>query len=1170
MRIIVDYIINIKMKSIIISILLLIPSVAMYSQTREQLSEWIHKGKTAFVQGEYQDALLYIGKIYELYEKNEGLIPITKEYGDILYILAESNDQLENYGKAVEYGKRVVDIYKTTLGENHPDYATSLQNLANYFFDNEEYGAAVEFGERAMKIRKTILGKNHLDYVQSLLNLASFYSGLNSFAKAVEYGSMAWDIAKNTLNENHPYYISLLTDLTDYYFYLGNYFKSIEFGNKALATQKKLFGEVSSEYANTLNILAISYHRIGDFKKAIELGNKSVEIFEKTLGKRHPEYAMYISDIADFYLSLGDYSKAVELCTKAMGIQKEILGERHHDYAILLDKISSIYRNLGDYSKALDFGNEALNIKKETLGENHLEYATSLNNLSIIYFHLGDYSKALEYESRVIEIHNSTIGENHPEHAKDLNNLAGYYSYLGDYSRAVQLGNKAIEIQRKALGENNPDYARYLSNLAVYYSNIEDYSKAIEYGTKALEIRKSTLGDRHPLLSLTLLGLSYYYSQLGDFSKAEEFANMALYIQKETLGENHPDYAYTLARLSLVQFYLGNHSKAIELINKTLNIQRESLGENHPNYARSLEQLSAFYTFEGDYSKAYLYNKENVSINYTNILHLFSNASNNLRTSYWNTRTSTFTDYYPYLSMKSPSSCSTTDLYDKSALFAKGLLLTTEMEMNRLIQESGDEEALRMFEELRHQRFQLQKLYETPLSKRYLDADSLAQVADQLERKLVVRSKVYGDFTKKLRTTWQDVQKSLTEDEIAIEFLSFNVYGTDSTMVAALTLRKDDKEPKFVPLFELGQLQGVSDTEHFICSEVARLVWEPLQKELRGIRRIYFSPAGVLHTIAIEYTPGMEEYEMCRLSTTREIIDIKASAVAADEVGAAAALYGGVDYETMNSTKLVLSTETQNPSTSDAFTREFSLSQHRAFVDSLDLRGQSISYLPSTLDEVKSIQASLEGSRRSAKVYVGPEATETSLKSLSGHSPNVLHLATHGFYFTEKQSKKHDNLLFLTDNDQRSGDMEDKTLTRSGLFMAGANKVLEGENVPMDSDDGILTAREISRLDLRGTDLVVLSACETGKGDIKQGEGVFGLQRSFKKAGAKTIVMSLWNVSDLPTQMLMTEFYKNLCSGKGKRESLRLAQKTVREYKDSDGSLLFQNPHYWAGFVILD
>lgn len=434
-------------------------------------------------------------------------------------------------------------------------------------------------------------------------------------------------------------------------------------------------------------------------------------------------------------------------------------------------------------------------------------------------------------------------------------------------------------------------------------------------------------------------------------------------------------------------------------------------------------------------------------------------------------------------------------------------------------------------------------------------------MADLLEKKLVERSKVYGDYTKKLQTTWQDVQLSLAADELAVEFLSFHIYGTDSTMVAALTLRKDDTEPKFFPLFELKQLKELSDTAHFICPNLTNLVWQPLQNKLQGIKTIYFSPAGVLHKIGIEYAPGMESYEIFRLSSTREIIDMKATINTTEKWSAS--LYGGINYESLSPTMSV------NPVENKSVT-EASLFQHRSMVDSLDLRGKQIEYLPGTLKEVQNIQKYLTDTHHNTTIYTGTEATETSVKSLSGKTTSILHISTHGFYYTESQARKKENLRFLSFEDKHNSSYEDKSLTRSGLLMAGAKLTIDGKDVPIDADDGILTAQEISQLDLRGIDFVALSACETGMGDIVKGEGVFGLQRGFKKAGVKTILMSLWRVSDVSTEMLMTEFYKNLCNGKSKRESLRLAQKIIREYKDEEGNLLFQDPHYWAGFIMLD
>ncbi len=774
---------------------------------------------------------------------------------------------------------------------------------------------------------------------------------------------------------------------------------------------------------------------------------------------------------------------------------------------------------------------------------NYLGY--SYNGFSVSCYNIGDYSKAVEYGIQASEILRSVLGEQHPDYATSLNNLAGYYANLGDYAKAVEVGTQAMEIRRSVLGERHPDYAMSLSNLATYYSRLGDYAKAVEVGTQAMEIHRSVLGERHPDYAMSQNNLAFYYSSLGDYAKAVEVGTQAMEIRRSVLGEQHPDYAMSLSNLANYYSSLGDYAKTLELF------------------------------------------KKNISIRQSNVFQQFAGLTAAQRTMYWSKDSYQFTDLYPNYSYQSHISTAP-DLYNKSALFAKGLLLSTEIEMNRLIQESGDAEALRMFEELQTNRMQLQKLYETPIAERHINTDSLEQAVDRQEQALVKRSKVYGDFTRKLRTTWQDVQGALKDEEMAVEFLSFTVFGTDSTMVAALTLRKDDKEPKFIPLFEQRQLQDVSDPQFFHCPELTALVWQPLQQELQGIKRIYFSPAGVLHNIGIEYAPGMEGYEMYRLSTTREVIDShnthpgppegRESATTPDpsfpkegkRVTSTTALFGGIDYNALPE----VGTPSLGGGRGEALgTSEVSIALHRSLIDSLSVRGMTATYLPATLDEVQAIKASFDKKYQPATLTTGNEATETAVKTLSTHTPKILHIATHGFYFTENQAERQKSLRFLTidgspslGGGQGEASPEDKALTRSGLLMAGANATLRGKDIPMDADDGVLTAQEISRLDLRGVDLMVLSACKTGNGDINQGEGVFGLQRGFKKAGVQTIVMSLWEVDDKATQILMTEFYDNLLQGQSKRDAFQNAQKHLRTVENGH----YDEPQYWAAFILLD
>lgn len=356
-------------------------------------------------------------------------------------------------------------------------------------------------------------------------------------------------------------------------------------------------------------------------------------------------------------------------------------------------------------------------------------------------------------------------------------------------------------------------------------------------------------------------------------------------------------------------------------------------------------------------------------------------------------------------------------------------------------------------------------------------------------------------------------------------------------------------------------------------------------------KNVYFAPAGQLHNIAIEHLPSSdstfiaEQINFYRLSSTRQLVMIKDKSHIKEAV-----LYGGLKYDA-DTTALVV----ENKKYTD-IPRDLNI-QHTFYPDSLNLR-DGAKYLPATKIEAEQIKQALENTRLQPALYMDLRGTEESFKALSGKNISMLHIATHGFYWTETEARQTKDLDFLMmgDNNQ-SRYVEDKALTRSGLLLPGANIALKGNPLPEGLEDGILTAKELAGLDLRGLDLVVLSACQTGLGEIT-GDGVFGLQRGFKKAGANTLLMSLWKVDDNATQLLMTQFYKNLLAGKSKFESLREAQKYVRDYeveiettpdkrwqsearqkekqskkpmpKEFKKIKKYKDPFYWAAFILLD
>ena len=902
----------------------------------------------------------------------------------------------------------------------------------------------------------------------------------------------------------------------------------------------------------------------GQYELAIKYLEPCAEIASQGTTKEAQEGAANLfCFIAYSYFELGEYAKAIEVGTQSLNISKQVLGESHPDYAASLSNLASYYSGLGDYTKAVELGTQALNVLKQALGETHPGYATSLSNLAIIYSNLGDYTKAVELGTQALNIRKQVLAETHPDYATSLNNLASYYSDLGDYSKAVELGTQALDIRKQVFGESHPDYAISLSNLASYYSGLGDYSNGVELGIQALNILKQTLGETHPGYATSLSSLAVDYFYLGDYPKAVELGTQALEIRKRVLGESHPDYAASLSNLASYYSYLGEYSKAVELGTQALNIRKQVLGETHPDYSNSLHNLARFNYLAGNYGEAYKLLNNNSQHCKEIVLHQFKGATSKERLNLWKKYGEEFA-YLPMFCLKARAYESVGEVYDNSALFAKGLLLNAETSLRDLILESGDTAAVKQFEAMQMTRMTLNRQYEKPIAERKLNCDSLENVAEQMERELVQSSKAYGDFTRNLTISWKDVQKGLSDGDMAVEFISFPKFGVDSILeregvqYVALTLKKGYDKPKMITLFEESELDAIPENRWYADTALCHLVWGQLGDELRGVKNVYFSPDGALYNIGIEHLPCSatenmgERHNMFRLSSTREL------AIGREQPSAkSSALYGGLQYY-VPPTELL------------AYNQKKGYSWRTACRDVFEP-------LPETKTEVENISALLKGHNYDAPaIYAGDEGTEESFKALSGKRTRIIHLATHGCYITpdeadrQRKSDMQQRLAILrVGNDNALGTEEDEALTRSYLAMSGGKMCLTSDTVPEGLDDGLLTAQEISRLDLRGCDLVVLSACETGLGDITS-EGVMGLQRGFKKAGVQSIVMSLWKVADRPTQEFMTEFYRHLTAGEGKRASFLAAQHFLKEKYPTNLPQDDGRPPYWASFIILD
>ena len=409
--------------------------------------------------------------------------------------------------------------------------------------------------------------------------------------------------------------------------------------------------------------------------------------------------------------------------------------------------------------------------------------------------------------------------------------------------------------------------------------------------------------------------------------------------------------------------------------------------------------------------------------------------------------------------------------------------------------------------------------------------------------------------------SWENIEQTLAKNEIAIEFIRVipeYLVLNGAPYYIALTLKNGDSEPAISYLCSEEELLSNSITP----IQLRDRIWGRLMDRLSNVNTIYFSPMGEINNLPIEVLPDFngrgimnDRFNIFRLSSTRCLVQSKSEGSSKEVV-----IYGGLRFDTD-----IENMEKEAQFYSQTSCRGRSKDIEYEILDSLR---KGVNYLKYTKIEAEEIAKLMDEAHLCSLLLTGSNGNEESFKNLSGKRKSIIHISTHGFYWNKEEATSkallNDNLKFILDFEELENlNAGVGTLARTGLLLAGANNSLKGLQLPNGIDDGILTAQEISKLDLQGLDLVVLSACKTGVGEIT-GEGVYGLQRGFKKAGANSILMSLWDVDDEATQLLMKEFYKNYLNGMAKHRALQAAQKAVRETPG------FEDPEYWAAFILLD
>ncbi len=945
----------------------------------------------------------------------------------------------------------------------------------------------------------------------------------------------------------------------------GKYDAALALVEKALATAEKGLGQEHPLVAVSLNNLAETCQAKGDFAKAEPLYLRALAITEKAHGAEHALVADIHGNLGAFYFTRGEYAKAEQSSLRALAIRQKLLGAEHTDIALSLNNLAVIYIGQGDLAKAEPPLMQALAIREKALGKEHPDVGETVNNLGGVNRERGDFTKAEAFYLRGLAIREKSLGKEHPSVAESLSNLGSLYKTKGDYSKAEQYLLSSFTMREKALGAKHPVVGASCNNLAETYRAMGDYAKAAPYYERAITIAEEAFGKEHPNVTTSLNNLGMLYRNQGDLAKAEPLLIRTLAIREKTLGKEHFNVAVSLGNLASVYYAKGEYDKAEPLLLRALAIREKVLGNEHPNVTLSLNNLAKLYEAKGDFKQAIAYQSRCNDATESDLTRNLASGSERQKLLYLN-QTRSYVDLTISLHTRfAPNDAKALRAAVTVLLQRKGRALDAMADTIEALRRRASKDDQALLEQLSNARSRLAIVTlrgpgRTPVEKHQANLKLLGDEVERLENDIAQRSVEFRSQSQKV--TIEAVQKAIPAGAALVDFALYQQAekageAADKPHYVAYILRRQG-EPLWVELGEAQAIdaaisrlrQALRDKRRLDVKRLARAVdrrvMQPVRHLLGKTQRVLLSPDGSLNLIpfaALVDERGaylVKRYTFTYLTSGRDLLRLQTKLPSKQM----ALVMADADFNGNAGDEQTAADESARLAqrTSEAPGPRLG-----------EVKFEPLARLTATADEATKVKNSLP----EAMLYLRREATESRLKQVS--SPAILHIATHGFFLDQvNQTAGERTRLAIRKgiDDELPADVPmDNPLLRSGLFLANANLGKSGD------DDGTLTASEAAGLDLWGTKLVVLSACDTGIGKVVSGDGVYGLRRALVLAGSESQMMSLWAVSDQGTQELMIDYYKRLQRGEGRSAALRNVQlKMLTTAKR-------QHPFYWASFI---
>jgi tetratricopeptide (TPR) repeat protein len=959
----------------------------------------------------------------------------------------------------------------------------------------------------------------------------------------------------------------------------------------------EVFDKDNVSTADILNILGQMYSNSGQYAKAEPLYKRSLKIKEDKLGKDHPIVANTLNNLALLYKDMGQYARAEPLFLRALQINEDKLGKDDPAVATNLGNLAALYYQMGQYAKAEPLFQRSLKIDEDKRGKDHPDVATDLNNLAGLYVVMGQYAKAEPLYQRSLEIWEDKLGKDHPNVAQGLNNLAGLYQEMGQYAKAEPLFLRSLQIRENKLGKDHPAVATGLNHLAELYRVMGQYAKAEPLYQRSLGILEDKLGKDHPEVAMGLNNLAGLYQVMGQYAKAEPLYRRSLKIYEDKLGKDHPYLATGLNNLAELYKATGQYDKAEPLYRRSLKIYEDKLGKDHPYTATGHTNLATLFAAMQRWEEASEAADQDRRIVRRNVARLLPTLPEKEQLAFLEHKDVANFCITESLALARRGDAAIAGLSAGWVLNGKAVAHEALAQRALTALDARDPAARELSQQLLGVRSRLASLDQVPAKagqedQRRKEIDELNAQDKDLSGRL---AKVSGRTAR--AEPWvelAEIRKALPPDSVLIEISKFQVFNLDAK-------GKDKKRLGYryaawvittegdVHMVDLGPADPIDDAVKDVrqalkeaqgspkhpstitedgepeaekallkpLQTLSKLVLDPLAEHIDGKKRWYVSPDASLWLVPWAALPlkdgryAVEAHTISYLVSGRDLAAVPSKAKPGRPRMMADPDYDmGMTEARVATRKLVAKPEMPDPSLRGASP---SLGRMRA------------PRLPGTATEAQAVKPALEKyADEEASLFQQDEALEGVFKSFRG--PRVLVLSTHGF-FLEDQVVAPSDKIGREDEKRPALDKEGKPLEnpllRCGLLLAGCNN---RDQAKEGDEDGVLTGLEVAGTDLRGTELVVLSACETGLGEVHNGEGVAGLRQAFQLAGARAVAATLWQIPDRESAKLMGDFFANLGDGKGKAEALRDAQLAMIQTRREKNAAA--HPFFWAAFTL--